>query len=116
MTAPVDSGIPSAMCPEPPACLSPFWRFWAFSDWLWQHAGATHRLTPEALVDALFHYLSQPGLQPAEVVRQALLADYTASGARASPKALQGLLPRQAPAEAKTKRTLAARQERHQPA
>lgn len=116
MTAPVDSGIPSAMCPEPPAYLSPFWRFLAFSDWLWQHAGATHRLTPEVLVDALFDYLSQPGLQSAGMVRQALLADYTASGARASPRALRGLLPRQAPAEAKTKHTLATRQGRHQPA
>lgn len=104
------------MCPEPPAYLSPFWRFLAFSDWLWQHAGATHRLTPEVLVDALFDYLSQPGLQSAGMVRQALLADYTASGARASPKALRGLLPRQAPAEAKTKYTLATRQGRHQPA
>ena len=99
-----------------PCGVEPFWRFWAFSDWLWPHAGATHRLTPETLVDALFDYLSQPGLLPAEVVRQALLADYTASGARANPKALHGLLPRQAPAQAKTKRTLATRQERHQSA
>ena len=96
--------------------VSPFWRFMSLSDWLWQHQGATHKLTPEALVDALFDYLSQPGQQPAELVRQVLLADYIASGARANPKALHGLLPRQAPSEAKAKRTLAARQVRHQSA
>jgi len=93
---------------------SPFWRFWTFSDWLWQHASTTHRLTPEALVDALFEYLTHIGQQPADRVRQALLADYLASGARANPKALQGLLPRQVPPEVKARRTLATRQERHQ--
>ncbi|MDD5479374.1 cobalamin-dependent protein [Rhodoferax sp.] len=96
---------------------SPFWRFWAFSDWLWQHLGATHKLTPEVLVDALFDYLSEPSQQPftlsAHAVRQALLADYTASGARASPKALQGALPRPTPPEAKAAHTLATRQARH---
>jgi hypothetical protein len=96
---------------EPPTYPSPFWRFMAFSDWLWLHLGTTHKLTPEVLVDALFDYLRQS--LPVEVVRQALLADYIASGARANPRALQGCLPRQAPAEAKTKRTLATRQERH---
>jgi radical SAM superfamily enzyme YgiQ (UPF0313 family) len=95
------------------AQVSPFWRFMAFADWLWAHAGSTHKLTPEALVDALFGYLSQPGFLPADVVRQALLADYMASGARANPVALQGLLPRQMPPEAKARRTLATRQDRH---
>ncbi len=90
---------------------SPFWRFMALSGWLWQRMGATHQLTPELLVDALFDYLSQS--LPPEVVRQALLADYIASGARANPKALQGLLPRQAPAQAKATQTLATRQDRH---
>ena len=94
---------------------SPFWRFMAFADWLWAQAGATHKFTPEALVDALFDYLSQPGQQPAELVRHALLADYTASGARANPRALQGVLPRQLPPAAKARRTLAERQERHRP-
>jgi hypothetical protein len=61
----------------------------------------------------LFGYLSQPGFLPADVVRQALLADYMASGARANPVALQGLLPRQMPPEAKARRTLATRQDRH---
>ncbi|MDR3371072.1 B12-binding domain-containing radical SAM protein [Rhodoferax sp.] len=93
---------------------SPFWRFMVFTDWLWQRTGATHRLTPEALVDALFDYLN-PSLPP-NTVRQTLLADYTASGARSNPQALQGLLPRHPPSERHTRGTLAARQERHQSA
>jgi hypothetical protein len=94
------------------AQTSPFWRFWLLSDWLWQRLGSTHKLTPELLVDTLFAYLSQN--LPSDAVRQALLADYLSSGARANPQALQGLLPRQAPAAAKTPRSLVARQERHQ--
>jgi radical SAM superfamily enzyme YgiQ (UPF0313 family) len=91
---------------------SPFWRFMALSDWLWHKLGSTHQLTPEVLVDALYDYLSQQ-LQP-DAVRAALLADYIASGARAKPNALRGLLPRQTPALPQATRTLATRQSRHQ--
>ncbi|MDO9144868.1 B12-binding domain-containing radical SAM protein [Rhodoferax sp.] len=105
-----------ALLLHPPAVdgragVSPFWCFMAFSDWLWQRQGSTHRLTPEALVDALFDYLSQH--LPQATVRQALLADYLASGARANPKALHGLLPRRTVSAAKAGRTLATRQARH---
>jgi hypothetical protein len=94
-----------------PAPGSPFWRFIALSDWLWQRLGSTHQLAPELLVDILYDYLSQ--YQPTEVVRAALLADYLASGARANPMALQGLLPRHTPISSKTGRTLVTRQARH---
>jgi hypothetical protein len=90
---------------------SPFWCFMAFSDWLWQRQGSTHRLTPEALVDALFDYLSAS--QSPALVRQALLADYLSSGARSNPRALHGLLPRRTASPAKAGRTLATRQARH---
>ena len=93
------------------ATASPFWCFMAFSDWMWQRQGSTHRLTPEALVDALFDYLSAS--QSPDAVRQALLTDYVASGARANPKALHGLLPRRIASPAKASRTLATRQARH---
>ena len=93
------------------ARASPFWRFMALADWLWQRHGATHKLSPELLVDALFDYLSQ--CLPGDVVRQALLTDYIASGARSNPTALQGLLPRPMPSEPKARRTLATRQDRH---
>jgi hypothetical protein len=90
---------------------SPFWRFMALSDGLWQQLASTHQLTPEALVDALYNHLIQ--FLPTQTVRYALLADYIASGARATPRALRGLLPRQAPALPKATRALATRQARH---
>ncbi len=92
---------------------SAFQSFMAFSDWLWQRQGSTHRQTPELLVDALFDYLTQLGWLPADRVREALLADYVASGARANPRSLQGLLPRRKPSVPKAARTLTTRQARH---
>ena len=94
---------------------SPFDAFLALSDWLWNDCaelrGKTNGVSPESLVDALFDYLrTQRGLAAAGV-RQALLADYLASGARGSPRALTGLLPkREAPS---ARRALAPRQDRH---
>jgi radical SAM superfamily enzyme YgiQ (UPF0313 family) len=72
---------------------------WAdFSEWLWQRTTSTHQFTPEALLDAVFDYLTLQRGMAADVVRQALLTDYLASGARANPQALHGLLPRRAKA------------------
>jgi hypothetical protein len=88
---------------------------WAvFSEWLWQRTQSTHRLTPEALVDALFDYLTQQRALPADTVRNALLADYLGSGARSNPHALQGLLPRREKA-APLAHGLTQRQHRHLP-
>jgi len=75
---------------------SPFAAWTDFAQWLWQHSTRTHRFTPEDLLDAIFDYLcTQLGLSQ-EAVREALLADYLASGARSQPQALRGLLPRRA--------------------
>lgn len=92
---------------------SPFAALLAFSDWLWQRSGATSRLTPEALVDALFAYLSQVVGRETEFVRRTLLADYQASGARANPVCLQGMLKDREKPAPRASRTLAQRQERH---
>jgi hypothetical protein len=73
---------------------SAFAAWFDFSDWLWQRTASTHQFTPEALLDALFDYLTLERALPADSVRSALLADYLASGARSNPKSLQGLLPR----------------------
>ncbi len=91
---------------------SPFYAFLAFSDWLWQRTGTTGGLSPETLLDRLFDYLCQELRHPPQEVRQSLLADYLASGARSNPQALQGLLPKR---EITTKqaRHLAQRQARH---
>jgi hypothetical protein len=92
---------------------SPFHAFLDFADWLWQTRGETSGLSPEALVDALFDYLCTRRGLPAPSVQQTLLADYLASGARASPRALQGLLPKREAPHSPAARTLAQRQERH---
>jgi hypothetical protein len=91
---------------------SPFWRFLAFSDWLWERSAQTQGLTPEALLDRLFDYLHSQRAFPAETVQIALRDDYLASGARANPVALAGLLPLREPAVAKTAPAL-PRQQRH---
>jgi hypothetical protein len=89
-----------------PGAGSAFHAFLAFSDGLWQRSGRTHGWSPEALVDALDAYLATP------VAREALLADYLASGARGSPQALAGLLPRRVVAP-RPAHSLVSRQQRH---
>ena len=93
--------------------VSPFAAFMAFADWLWATSGQTSGLTPEALVDALFDYLSsQPGLTMAHV-QNVLLNDYLASGARASPRCLKGRLPRQEAPTLAGAKALTQRQAQH---
>ena len=71
---------------------SAFYHFLCFSDWLWQTTGKTHEFALEKLVDLLFEHLTSVRALNPEVTRQALLADYQASGARARPKCLADLL------------------------
>lgn len=91
----------------------PFAAFLAWSDWLWHTSGKTSGLTPEHLVDALFDYLTTQCAQPVASTRQTLLADYVASGARASPQCLRGYLPTQGRPVLRAGRVLAQRQDRH---
>ncbi len=92
---------------------SAFQAFLALSDWLWRSTQKTSGWTPEALVDALYIYLTQVRqLAPAEA-RALLLADYLTSGARARPQSLQSVLPRATSAAPRAARQLAARQSRH---
>jgi hypothetical protein len=67
---------------------SAFELFMDFSNVLWQASGKTFGLTPEALVDAVFEYLTQNRACLVEEVKALLLKDYIASGARARPKCL----------------------------
>jgi len=92
---------------------SPFGAFLHFADWLWGRVGETSGLTPERLVDELFDYLLRERRLPAGTVRQTLLADYLASGARASPQSLRAVLPARAAPVPRAARTLAERQDRH---
>ena len=97
---------------EANAAASPFYAFLAFADWLWQRSGRTNGLSPELLVDALFDYLCAQSQIDANSVRQALLDDYLASGARGSPQALKGLLPKRDTSTSHA-RALVQRQSRH---
>jgi hypothetical protein len=94
--------------------MSPFFAFLGFADWLWHTTGETSGLTPEALVDALFSYLGAAGGVAVDAVRATLLADYVASGARANPRALQGLLVRRGRAVDVGASVQGQRQQRHQ--
>jgi radical SAM superfamily enzyme YgiQ (UPF0313 family) len=95
--------------------ISPFQAFLHVSDWLWRSSRATSGLTPEHLVDALFDYLTEERDLPAHHARALLLSDYLKSGARASPRALKSVLPRQLASAAKPVRSLTERQARHAP-
>ena len=97
---------------EANAAASPFYAFLAFAGWLWQRSGRTNGLSPELLVDALFDYLCAQSQIDANSVRQALLDDYLASGARGSPQALKGLLPKRGTSTSHA-RALVQRQSRH---
>lgn len=94
---------------------SAFGHFLHFSDWLWQATGKTHEFALEKLVDLLCtHLIEVRGLAGGDV-RNALLADYLASGARGRPRSLAELLGRlrAAPAQSLAGRQGAARQGRH---
>ncbi|WP_096696634.1 B12-binding domain-containing radical SAM protein [Polaromonas sp. AER18D-145] len=91
---------------------SAFGHFLAFSDWLWQTTGKTHEFALEKLVDLLFAHLTQVRGLNEQAVRAVLLADYQASGARARPHCLAGLLSGVQKSEASDKR-LTGRQNRH---
>lgn len=105
---------------------SPFAAFLAWSDWLWQRSSQTSGLSPEALVDHLFDYLTESGqgteaasagrLAPEALqvtVLAALLADYLGSGARARPRRLRAMLPAQGPPAARSGAGLVPRQQQH---
>ena len=92
---------------------SPFYAFLGFADWLWRSTGKTSGLSPEMLVDALSDYLRVCCGLAAPVIQRVLVADYVASGARASPQSLKGLLPKRQAAASHAPRALALRQDRH---
>lgn len=99
----------------PSGRVSPFAAFWRFSAWLWARDGQTGGITPETLVDRLFDYLHGHCGHDADACREALLADYRHSGARARPDCLRGIWPADTRSPAIRKRALAQRQQQHRP-
>ncbi len=92
---------------------SAFAAFSGFAIYLWQQCGATSGLTPEVLVDHLFDFLVQERGMQDSLVREALLADYLASGARAMPNCLKGYLYRPDAPLGKIGANHSKRQQRH---
>jgi tRNA A37 methylthiotransferase MiaB len=92
---------------------SPFWAFWHFSAWLWDTSQQTSGLTPEALVDFVFEYLTKQQRLSPERVRHSLLEDYRASGAKARPSCLRALLSPVRPHPVEKSHSLQSRQNRH---
>ena len=99
---------------------SAFAAFSQLSDWLWRDTRTTTGLTPERLTDSLHYFLVEERFLLEFHAQAMLLADYLASGARAKPKVLQGLLTRHAvaadgasPPVADKGGRLAERQARH---
>lgn len=95
---------------------SAFAAFADFAAWLWKKAERTSGITPEALVDALYAYLTEVRAIPKPVVYAALLSDYRGSGARAKPLVLQSDLTRAKKAQsavAESSMRHSVRQRRH---
>lgn len=67
---------------------SSFSSFMDFSDEVWRVTQKTYGITPEALVDLVFDFLTQKRQKNVDVVRSLLLVDYVESGARARPLCL----------------------------
>ena len=92
---------------------SAFFAFLAFSDWLWLRDGRLHGLSQEQLVDYAYEYLNTHRLLASDRVREALLADYLNSGARARPAALRQLLQQHDTPVRPRGSALTARQHKH---
>ena len=68
---------------------APFKRFMALSDWLFATTGQTHELALGRLFDLLYQGLTEALEVDAAMARQALAADYQASGAKGCPAFLR---------------------------
>lgn len=55
---------------------SPFWSFWAFSDWLYKRVNKTHSLSLPHLMKQLFLYLTEAKGHQEAAVASSMLADY----------------------------------------
>jgi len=64
---------------------SAFQRFMDFSDWLFEATGKTHEFALERLFELLHRYLTAELGMAGEAVAEALISDYSASGARGRP-------------------------------
>lgn len=70
---------------------SPCARFLALSDWLYASTGKTHEIALDRLYDFVFEFLTSECGEEACQVREALAADFRASGTKRHPRCLLGV-------------------------
>ncbi|MDF9391345.1 DUF4080 domain-containing protein [Methylococcus capsulatus] len=67
---------------------APFARFMAFSDWLYGRTSKTHEIALDRLYDFVFEFLIEACSEDNARVRQAVAADFRASGTKRTPRCL----------------------------
>ncbi|MEN9560178.1 MAG: hypothetical protein RLZZ502_1389, partial [Pseudomonadota bacterium] len=104
------SEAPSA----PSAPCTPFARFMAFSDWLYRQSGKTHAIALEKLADYVYDWLTLEALVNTNMASAAVLADYSATGAKGRLKFMRtGLSIASVDDQHKTKAATPPRQRNH---
>jgi hypothetical protein len=91
---------------------APYTRFLAFSDWLFDTTGQTHRIALDRLYTLVFEGITKLFAADVALVRNVLARDYFESGARGAPKFLIQTESSSAAAEVKV-HVIAQRQARH---
>lgn len=95
---------------------SPFWRFLALSDWLYEREGRHHAIALVTLMELLFEFLTKEGLLDAKFVAAALWRDFQRGDRGEMPPFLRPHLPSEAVVSANRRREKSAvptRQSRH---
>jgi hypothetical protein len=92
---------------------SPFKRFMAFSDWLFDTAGQTHRIALDRLYTLVFDGITTVFSIDANTAREVLSRDYYESGARGAPKFLSLSPTSTTPVTEAKVHVIAQRQARH---
>lgn len=90
---------------------APFNRFLAFSDWLFDTTGQTHRIALDRLYALVCDAMTTMFAMDTNTAREVLTRDYIESGARGAPKFLTQPIP---PLPSTTKTSNTQRQSRHQ--
>lgn len=74
---------------------SPFARFSAFSEWMFERVGRTHALSLEQLAEGVFTHLTRVSGLPAQQVAECIWNDLTRAAPRDLPKFLRPWLPQE---------------------
>ncbi len=92
---------------------SPFERFAALSDWLWQQTGRTHAIALHRLAELLWRWLTTEARRPAAEVAPDLAADIADGGRRDVPEYLREFVTHEQMQPGTRTNPLPKRQQRH---